>query len=183
MLNSKERKRLVASGEVNVVFVEIGKAKSTVSKAIKQVKSRIPSANIYLISDQFHFFLAYNGVRQYLLRNLSKTDEWREFEKVSHLNRTWRNGFWYFTAERIFALCALIQQENLTNVLHFENDVILLSDFQKEVKLMQEVDKVWYPFENPDMGCLSTLFIKNKQIAHLFANISLSSIPNKNISC
>ena len=51
----------------------------------------------------------------------------KHFDNYSRLDKSWRGGFWHNTSKRFFLIYEYIKRNNITNVFHIENDVLLYS--------------------------------------------------------
>ena len=62
------------------------------------------------------------------LIKISFTEELEtDFDKKSKLNKTFRGGLAHFTSKRLFLLYRYMKKNNIENVIHLENDVLLYS--------------------------------------------------------
>ena len=64
---------------------------------------------------------------------------------LSNVNNTFRNGFWKLTSYRFIALYEYMKQQNIRNILHIENDVLIYKNvdsihFHNTKKLLLTMD-------------------------------------------
>lgn len=148
---------------VPFIFVELGRSKSTVRKAARQVHSRFPDSEIFVITDQRHKPMMSPKIQFIDAAKLERDFHWRKFLDTSELNSDWRDGFWLKTSERIFAINSFIQNKGLNQFIHLENDIILLSDPSAFIPLLNSDISIAFPFENYQLGCLSFLYISKQE--------------------
>lgn len=76
-------------------------------------------------------FLNEFAVKGIAYEDLNPTAHHSFFIKHSKLNRSFREGFWFFASERFFFLEELMKQQNLSKVVHLESDVMIYVDIEK----------------------------------------------------
>ena len=62
------------------------------------------------------------------LVDCSKLDDFN-YNLNSQLDRNFRNGFWYLCSLRFFNLYSYMKNNNLSDVIHLENDVLTYINF------------------------------------------------------
>jgi hypothetical protein len=82
------------------------------------------------------------------------------FQMNSRLDKQFRNGFWHLCSLRLFYIYEYIKNNNLTNVVHIENDVLVYEDLET-IKTFFKYDKVYAPFDSPLRVVPSFIFIPN----------------------
>jgi GR25 family glycosyltransferase involved in LPS biosynthesis len=70
-----------------------------------------------------------------------------QFNKNSHLNKEFRNGFWHLASLRLFYLYSFMERYNMTKCIHLENDVITYQSFDELEPLFTE-NKVYATFDS-----------------------------------
>lgn len=76
------------------------------------------------------------------------------FDNNSKLDKSWRDGFWHNTSKRFFLIYEYIKINNITNVFHIENDVLLYS------KLNYKFDnKLYLVMDSKDRCIPSIIYI------------------------
>jgi hypothetical protein len=88
------------------------------------------------------------------------SDEVIAFHTNSRLDRQFRSGFWHLCSLRLFYIYEYIKNNNLTNVVHIENDVLVYEDLEN-IKNYFKKDKVYAPFDSPIRVIPSVIFIPN----------------------
>jgi len=128
----------------------------------KQIRLFNPKIMIYFITDKI---LLNNPLfKRYEIIALNKdsfySDKIKQFEE---LYIDWRSDhFWTITATRLIYIENLLEKFGLTNVYHFENDVLLYYDLKKYHKKFQNLYK--YMAITPggwDRNMTGFMFIKN----------------------
>lgn len=86
---------------------------------------------------------------------------------LSH-DHTFRDGFWRFSIERLFAFTALFEKFKDVRALHLESDILTLQNFPYQ-RIFKSNYTMWCKFnENVDVGSL--LYIPSQQQAIIFKN-------------
>ena len=120
-----------------------------------------------------------------------------EFDSKSKLDKSFRNGFWNNCSKRLFLLYEYIKKNNIKNVVHLENDVLLYSKmkfiFENKIyltmdsrsrcipgiiyipsyELMNNLIKN-YKYNITDMGNMGIFYNNNKNIVKTFPIIDNS---------
>lgn len=99
--------------------------------------------------------------------DIEKTIEHQLFLQFSKLNRTFRNGFWFYTTERLFYLYDLIATYDLKHIFHIENDNLLYVDLRDLLPIfIERYPGIAAPFESDDRGFANFLYIPNTESCH-----------------
>lgn len=123
------------SNKPSIVFVHLGKElPDHLQYTLKQARL-FNECNILLIANRkplesYGKVLNKLGVIPIPAETLEKSDEHLHFIKHSKLNKSFRDGFWYYTTERFFYLSELVKEMDMTDVFHLENDVMLYFDVE-----------------------------------------------------
>lgn len=119
------------------------------------------------------------------------------FDEKSKLDKNFRNGFWNNASKRLFLLYEYIKINNIKNVIHIENDVLLYNDlnYKFEEKIYITMDSIKrcipgilyiphyelftkiinvYDFTKNDMVNLANFYNNNKDIVKTFPIIDNS---------
>lgn len=98
------------------------------------------------------------------------------FRSVSKLNRSFRDGFWFYATERLFYLDDLISHYNLKNSFHLESDNMLYADLEPMVPIFEKnYNGIAAPFESDERGLASFIYIKDKTSIHALATFLLTN--------
>lgn len=97
------------------------------------------------------------------VETLVKSEAHNQFIKFSKLDKGYRDGFWYYTTERLFYLDDLMTQYDLYNVFHLENDNMLYTDlFTILPGFIASYPGIGAPYECDSRGFANFLYIRSK---------------------
>jgi hypothetical protein len=85
------------------------------------------------------------------------------FNQKSNLDKTFRNGFWHLTSLRFFYLFSYIQNNNIQNIIHLENDVMSYVNYDVELLPKFTENKVYATFDFPYRVIPGIIYIPNYQ--------------------
>lgn len=115
---------------MNIVMFHSGKElPSFLECNFKQLRLFNPSIIVYFITDQEH--LRSPLFEMYSIRPVNKDSFYSD--KIRHFELLYGRGandFWTITATRLIYIENFMQQYNLREVYHFENDVLIYFDFR-----------------------------------------------------
>lgn len=80
------------------------------------------------------------------------------FDRARH-EKEFRHGFWRTSIERLLHLCDLICQQQLTDTLHIESDVLLLKAFP--LSDFRNLSKIFWQEYNAERDVASILYIRD----------------------
>jgi len=151
---------------MNLVLVCLNNFQEYIIENIKQLLL-LNHTQIYIITN-FHLFPNFKIFDSKI--NLINADLFKEksyFEKNSNLDKSFRNGFWHLTSLRFFYIYEFMNQYNIDNVIHLENDVLIYYNINE---LNDKLDKkyLYIPFDSYKRNIASIMYIPNKNI---FKNI------------
>jgi hypothetical protein len=139
---------------MKIIFVSAGNFQSYLIDNIKNLKL-FGNNDITVITEKQFFPLLEN-----LSVTLVDTKELNDFNfnKNSHLDRNFRNGFWHLCSLRFFYLYSYIKNNNLTDCIHLENDVITYVNFD-ELKPCFTHNKVYVTYDSPNRVIPGIIYI------------------------
>ena len=76
------------------------------------------------------------------------------FDKKSKLDKHFRNGFCHNCSKRIFLVYEYMKMNNIKNVIHLENDVLLYSDMNYSFE-----DKIYITMDSPNRCIPGIMYI------------------------
>jgi hypothetical protein len=76
------------------------------------------------------------------------------YNSRSHLDKNFRGGFWRLASQRLFYLYSYLKKENLTNILHIENDVMIYNNIE-----VPDKSKIWLVMDSENRCIPSIVFI------------------------
>lgn len=111
----------------------------------------------------------------------------KHFDDYSSLDKSWRGGFWHNTSKRFFLIYEYIKRNNITNVFHIENDVLLYSKlnykFDNKLYLVMDSKDKCIPsiIYIPSYVFLQNLIFNYKYHLNDMVNLAYFYNNNKNI--
>lgn len=166
------------SANYSIVLIHIGNAVPSYTEvAIKQARLFNPDCPIYLIADAFPAFSSDLNITFVPSSSLVKSTEHQKFLKNHNLNDAFRNGFWLYTSERFLYLQDLIEQFNLKNVFHIENDVMVYRDLNEILPVfIANYPGIGATFDNDGRCIPGFVYVRSRHsmraLADCFANYS-----------
>jgi hypothetical protein len=143
---------------------------------INQFREKIQKMNISIHSKNQVILIPCELLQsKYLTTYMKYTDHWNENIK------NFRDNFWVHTTSRFFYIEALIQQFDLQNVFHLENDVLIytkLSHIYNKLTTLKMDDKIVAVQDSPHRAICSILFIPNDNSIKDFITHILNSIKS-----
>ena len=149
----------------SVVFIHLGPAiPAFTADAIKQA-ARFSTGPLYLVAERAAIkAFALPEVPRIIAiacEDLGISPMHQAFRNCCPLDKSFRDGFWTFTTERFYYLETLVERDNLENVIHLENDVMLYADIDQLVaKASRFYEGLAVPFDNDDRSVPSLLFAR-----------------------
>ena len=175
---------------MNLIFIHIGnKNISYLNSSIKQALIFNNNINIYLISNKKTYGNLISVIkRKIIFKDLAKIKikkNHKNFIKNTLLDSKWNKGFWKFTSERFFYLQNIIESENLKNIIHVENDLMIYFDIKSKIDVFEKNYQIGLLLDSnikaipsflyfKDLSCINNLIKsfekKNSFINRLIAN-------------
>ena len=110
-----------------------------------------------------------------------KIEKYTEYmKKFPNESITFRDSFWISTTSRFFYIEEFMRKENLTDVFHIENDVMLYEDLNK-IKETLKKDSLYMVQDNISRVVPSILFIPNVNELSSMNDFILNKIKNSNV--
>ena len=108
---------------MNVILVSTGVFQRYILDNIKQLL--LFNYNIIVITEK-KFFCELNGYPE--ITKIDSISLTINYDKKTKLNSKFREGFWVNCSKRLFLIYEYMKNNNITNCIHLENDVILYAD-------------------------------------------------------
>jgi len=108
---------------MNIILVSTGIFQPYILDNIKQLL--LFNYNIIVITEK-KFFSELNKYSQITLIDSNSLST--SYDKKTKLNSKFRQGFWVNCSKRLFLIYEYMKNNNITNCIHLENDVILYAD-------------------------------------------------------
>ena len=166
---------------MNLVFVYLGrKIPKYVLDNFRMTVENFPSHSCFFVSDNsiMKSKIESAGGKFFLISNPAAT--WKIDQNSMGYSPAFRDGFWYKTLARIYALerFALTHDEPF---LHIESDVILSVNFPFS-RFLTIQSQLAYPLTTVDQGVASTLFVKNHKAISSLLKFSEREISQNNMA-
>ena len=145
---------------MKVVLVSLGIFQDYLLNNIKQLKLH-GNNDIVLITEK-HFF---KKIDEYLNIHLIDVNELNseylvQFKNNLQLDKIYRNGFWHHCSMRFAYLYEYMKQNNITDIIHIENDVMIYDNLDN-LKDKFNKDKIYLYFYNNETVVPGIMYINN----------------------
>jgi hypothetical protein len=119
--------------------------------------------SIYVITNYFFFekFNKYDGLIN--LINIDDIIDSYNFYSNTTLDKEIRGGFWALTSLRLFYIYSFMEKNDLRDVIHLENDVLLYYNFNIISNKIND-KKMYIPFDSFNRNILSVVYIPSSDI-------------------
>ena len=140
---------------MNLILVSVGVFQEYILTNIRQLLI-LGHTSIYVITES-SFFDKFDGCGVKLVDVASLSDSY-QFNRVTKMDSDFRDGFWTATSSRFFYIYALMKRDNIMDVIHIENDVILY--YNCDI-LQSRLDrtKIYLPFDSYSRNIASIMYI------------------------
>ena len=109
------------------------------------------------------------------------------FQEKTKLNRDFRNGFMYHTSERFFLLADYMEANNLFDVVHLENDVVLYFDPEDKLNAFRAFADFAVPLDQnnaiPSIVWLAYAKVAARLASHLCENEANNDMESVGTFC
>jgi hypothetical protein len=147
---------------MNIILTCINNYQDYILINIEQL-IKLGHKNIYVITNKEFFTNFNNYISNIILIDTNELSEKYNFNSISTLDKHFRNGFWFLTSLRFFYIYELINKNNLEDVFHLENDVLIYYNCNEILKYINK-QYVYIPFDSYNRNIASILYIPNKEI-------------------
>lgn len=123
-----------ASTPYSLVFIHLGtNVPSYLGYAVKQARLFNPTCPIYLLTDNEEILSGTINIDALVVsaNSLKPSTDHYLFRQKTTLDKHFRNGFWLNASERFLVLHDFMEQYNLENVFHLENDTLLYANLEE----------------------------------------------------
>jgi hypothetical protein len=142
--------------EHSVILFNFGQNHNYFNDCINQIL-KYNSVQIYFIGNTD---IGNNQVNFINLKELEDDSKIREFKNISFYEND-NNPLWRTSMMRFFYIEALIRKNNLKNIIHFDNDVMIYDSFNKIIQNIKETDQnVITPTNEFNLTC-GMFYIRN----------------------
>lgn len=140
---------------MNLILVSIGVFQEYILTNIRHLQ-KLNHTSIYVITDS-QFFDKFDGSGVKLVDVASLVDSYK-FNSVTKMDNGFRDGFWTSTSSRFFYIYALMKRDNIADVIHIENDVLLYYNCDILQSKMNRT-KIYLPFDSYSRNIASIMYI------------------------
>jgi hypothetical protein len=113
---------------------------------IKPIKITIITNRKYfsILDDYFKNYktelINYSDISDKIQLNMIDCDELDDmnYNNTSRMDKKFRNGFWHLCKLRLVYLYAYMKKNNLNNIIHIENDVLIYTDLYTMINTLVE---------------------------------------------
>ena len=154
---------------MNIILVCIGNFQEYILTNIRQL-IRLNHDSIYVITNEY-FFKNFDEYKDKIkLISCESLNDIYQYDAKTHMDKDFRNGFWALTSSRFFYIYAFMEKTQMTNVIHFENDVPIYYNCNILLNKLEKT-KMYIPFDAYNRTIASIVYIPN--------HIVLGNILNK----
>lgn len=166
-----------SKNQLRIVFVQLGmKPERYVRENIENCKQLFPAIPITLIGNSWETRRAAESLKvSYSHFETSPTLENIFWGK--ELSKDFRNGFWIYTLERLFAITEFHLNNPFQKILHVESDVSLSSNFPIPELILEEQIH-WLPF-NHERDVASLVFLPSQSESQWLQERFVESLSSK----
>lgn len=153
-----------------MVFVALGtRMPPTLIAAVRQAHRQLPHSTVHVLVDSPATARRVarglprsvrDGVSVTDIADLPETENWAAFAGTTEQDTSFRAGFWRLTAQRLFALERFLAATPDSDLLHPENDYLLLIEEEDLLRLQQSVVGVALPVGDPDHVYAALVYVR-----------------------
>ena len=122
------------------------------------------NVNITVITDR-EFFHEFDNIPVKLVD--ASTLDVNEFNEKSQMDKEYRNGFWESCSKRLFLIQKYMENNNVKNVIHLENDVLLYCEADELYGKIPDKSKMYVVVDSEVRGIPGILYIPDHQVLGL----------------
>ena len=161
---------------MNVILVSTGVFQRYILDNIKQLL--LFNYNIIVITEK-KFFSELNEYPQ--ITKIDSVSLTINYDKKTKLNSKFREGFWVNCSKRLFLIYEYMKNNNITNCIHLENDVILYADLTSYFK--NDNKNIYITMDHENRCIPGIMYIPNYTLLNnLINNYNYSENDMKNIA-
>ncbi len=136
-----------SENQLRIVFVQLGMKPARYVKAnIENCKKLFPAIPIVLIGNSWKTRRAAESLKV-SYSHYEDNPIIESFLGARELSKDFRNGFWIYTLQRLFAITEFHLKNPTQKILHVESDVLLSSNFPLPELILEEQIH-WLPFNH-----------------------------------
>ncbi len=118
------------------------------------------------------------------VEDLIQTEEHKKFITTSTIDRSFRNGFWFYASERFLWIHDFMQQYNEKNIFVMEPDVMLYASLESLIDVFHKhYQGLGVTFSNDNLAIPGVVYINNKQAVARLAQCFAAHAPEAKNDC
>ena len=166
-----------SKNQLRIVFVQLGKKPERyVKENIENCKQLFPAIPVTLIGNSLETRRAAESLKvSYSHFEINPTLE--VILEDRELSKEFRNGFWIYTLQRLFAITNFHLNNPFQKILHVESDVLLSSNFPIPELILEEQIH-WLPF-NHERDVASLVFLPSQSETQWLQERFVESLSSK----
>lgn len=150
---------------MNIVLVSIINFQEYILHNIEQL-IRLNHKNIYVLTNN-NLFIHFTKYANFItLINIDNLIDTYNFYSNTHLDKSFRNGFWTLTSLRFFYIYEFMKKYNVNDVIHLENDVLVYYNCDILDSCLNK-NYIYLPFDTFYRNIASIMYIPNHNIFKL----------------
>ncbi len=148
----------------NVVLVCIENFQNYIITNITQLL-RLGHNNVYVLTNAYLFpnFGMYNNDSRVKIIDIESLNDSYKYYERTKLDKGFRNGFWALTSLRFFYIYEFMEQFQIDNVIHLENDVLVYYNCD-EIAQRAGKQHVYLPFDCFTRNIASIMYIPSSSV-------------------
>lgn len=164
------------SKEIEFVFIQLGSdLPPHLFKNLKLVHEMFPLTRINLVTSKR--VVIGNELAEFVSQTEYESNpELDQLLNAKSFNLSFRNGFWRYSLERLFAMAYLHEQRPDRSLLHIESDVLLLQGFP--LKNFTSVGKIAWMTVDPKKDIASLMFFPDVLASKIFLDDLVDFVTN-----
>lgn len=148
---------------MNIVLVSTGVFQEYILTNIRQLL-KLGHHSIYVITEWYFFDRFDEFDKDYVrLINVETLVDVYDYTNLCKMNKEFRGGFWVATSSRFFYIYALMKRDDMLDIIHIENDVLLYYNCNL-LKNRFDKRKIYIPFDSDSRSIASIVYIPNPDI-------------------
>jgi hypothetical protein len=151
---------------MNLVLVSTGVFQEYILTNIRQLL-KLGHSSIHVITEWYFFdrFQEFDKAYVRLIDVNVLTDNYN-YADLCQMNKEFRDGFWVATSSRFFYIYSLMKRDNLHDVIHVENDVLLYYNCNILRNRLSQ-NQIYLPFDSYSRTIASIVYIPNHELLRL----------------
>lgn len=145
---------------MKILLISLGIFQDYLLNNIKQLKLQGNNDIVLITEKRFFKKIDENLNIQLIDVNELNSEYLEQFKNNLQLDRNYRNGFWHHCSMRFVYIYEYMKQNNITDIIHIENDVMIYDNFDN-LKDKFNKDKIYLCFHNSGLVVPGIMYINN----------------------